>query len=466
MRQNKLLLTLVFALCIPAVVLVAFNGAPAQANVTAQATATVQATAVPPAAVQSFAAIVSPGSDRVLFLVLNLQPDGQAELVADTLDDNPPVTQEGVWKENDSTVTLTLTSQDGRALASPVTLVFARNADRLDATEYETATYGDRGLFFTLRDRVDEKISSTPRAYVTLDLAAGFPLDPFFVSVNGGGELDASALSDTCHGYIHSNPTVVVNWTGAADMVRAFTYSDADPVLIVQTPTGEFLCADDANALALDSQLEIAKPAQGRYRVWIGSAEPNQLLPTVLVLTARPDVKLFNFQLGDLVKRPPVPEENSALPASTQTNTVTDAIARFTGEVGGPLGATPLTKQVSSAGTVAAFDMDFDAARCNGYIMGTPDYVFEISTAPTEFTAHFSSEQDATLIVVGPNGGVYCNDDSEQGVNQNPAVTVTKPETGRYAVFVGRIEQDTPVTGTLTISTDPNAAPAVLPPSN
>jgi len=45
-------------------------------------------------------------------------------------------------------------------------------------------------------------------AFLSLDLAAGFPLDPFFVSVNGGGDLDASTLSDECTGYINELPIV------------------------------------------------------------------------------------------------------------------------------------------------------------------------------------------------------------------------------------------------------------------
>src|SRR5262245_20002239 len=58
--------------------------------------------------------------------------------------------------------------------------------------------------------------SQAPTAYVTLNLAAGFPLDPFFVSVNGGGEVDASTLASGCTGYVNTEPTVTLNWTGEA----------------------------------------------------------------------------------------------------------------------------------------------------------------------------------------------------------------------------------------------------------
>ena len=52
---------------------------------------------------------------------------------------------------------------------------------------------------------------------VTLDLSAGFPLDPTFVSVNGGGEVDASLLSKSCKGFVNRQPVVTVKWAGQAE---------------------------------------------------------------------------------------------------------------------------------------------------------------------------------------------------------------------------------------------------------
>ena len=42
--------------------------------------------------------------------------------------------------------------------------------------------------------------SNAKRALLSLDLEAGFPLDPFFVSVNGGGDLDAAILQKVARG--------------------------------------------------------------------------------------------------------------------------------------------------------------------------------------------------------------------------------------------------------------------------
>ncbi|MBI4674165.1 MAG: hypothetical protein HY741_21175 [Chloroflexi bacterium] len=225
------------------------------------------------------------------------------------------------------------------------------------------------------------------------------------------------------------------------------------------------MCGDDHHLLVLDSQIEIANPPPGKYNIWVGSAAPKQLLPTILVLTARPDVNLNMFELGALVKRPPLPPAHPGATRTLPAKIVTEAIARYKGAVGGPVGATPLKQVVKSAGEIAAFDIELSGVQCNGYIADTPDYVFDVSTAVDQMTILFEGKQDAALLVAGPDGGVACNDDSAEASNTNPRVQVVKPKQGRYAVFVGRLNKDAPVEGAIIVTTDPNATPPVLPPS-
>lgn len=465
MKRFRIVMAFGVCLSLLFVLTMALSGAPVLARSNAQATAT--PTPAPAAETQDqiFVTLVPGTAGPSQMVVLTLKPDGQAEMVTDPLGDEPPVTQVGTWSSDGGSVTLTLTGTTERAFDQPAKIVFKQEAEQLVATDLDTSVYGANGLTLYQRDAVEAKIAAWKRAYVTLDLAAGFPLDPFLVSVNGGGELDAGILGENCHGYIDANPTVTVHWSGQADLVRAFTYSDADPVLVVQTPDGKILCGDDASKLVLDSQVEIANPPAGTYNIWVGSSQPKQLLPTILVLTAQSGVNLGNFDLGSLVKRAPLPLSEGALPHALQANTITEAIARFKGTVGEPLGAAPLTQQVSNEGDIAAFDVDFGDATCNGFIAATPDYVFDVSSDLDQFTVYFEGKQDASLLVVGPDGTVYCNDDSVQATNTNPGVTLAKPKQGRYAVFVGRINQDAPVAGTLTVTTAAAAAPQVLPPS-
>lgn len=436
------------------VVVYAFAGAPAFAQPPAQTTATPAANASD----QTYVTLLPSATGATRMVMVVLKAAGSVNLVTDPIGPDPAVTQVGTWKASGDTVTVTITGDGTKTLDKPLTIVFKRDDERLTATDYDKTVFGDKGFTLYLRDAVEAKLAALNRAYVSVDLNAGFPLDPFLVSVNGGGELDSSILNTKCRGYINPNPTLTVNWTGNADLVRAFTYSDADPMLVIQTPDGKFVCSDDAGSVLLDPQIEINKPSPGKYNIWVGSAAPKQLLPTILVLTARTDTTAGNFQLSDLVKRPAMPQASNALPHALQAKIVTDALARYKGTVGGPLGATPLTQDVKSAGDIAAFDIDLGSARCNGYIGDTPDFVFDVNSATDQMMVWLVSKLDASLLVVGPQGAAYCNDDSGPG-NMNPSVRLQKPAQGRYGVFVGRLNQDAPVEGTITVTTDPKATP-------
>lgn len=454
MSQIRTLLPLVVITALVLIAVVAFGGgAPVLAQPNLQATATPAANA----SGQTYVTLLPSAAGATRLLVITLSSDGKLNVVNDPIGSDPAVTQVGTWKADGDTVTLTITGDGKVNLAKAVTVVFKRDGENLVATEFDKSIFGDKPFTLYQRDAVEARLAALNQSYVTVDLAAGFPLDPFLVSVNGGGDVDASILNTNCKGFINGNPTVTVNWTGKTDLVRAFTYSDADPILVIQTPDGKFLCGDDTGTLVLDSQIELANPAAGKYNIWVGSSAAKQLLPTILVLTTRPDVNLGTFQLGQLVKRPPQPVTGPQ--GALQAKIVTEAIARFKGTVNALTAAKALTQNVKSAGTLGAFDINFGDVKCNGFIADTPDFVFDISSATPQAAVFLQSKQDASLLVVGPDGKVFCNDDSADG-NSNPLLKLVQPVQGRYAVFVGRLNQDAPVEGTLTVTTDANAAPS------
>ena len=211
---------------------------------------------------------------------------GAAELTS-SYTDQAPIVQTGTWQDNgDDTLTVTLTDVDGKKMAKPTVIKFKREGAFLNAAEYDKAIFGAEGLKLNLAADVARKVGP---ALVTLDLAAGFPLDPTFMSLNGGGEVDASLLGPDCKGYINRNPVATVNWTGAADMLRAFFYSDSDSTLVVLTPDGKLVCNDNANEQLLDPVLDIKNPVPGKYRIWVGSAANRQRIPGILVLTTKPE---------------------------------------------------------------------------------------------------------------------------------------------------------------------------------
>lgn len=303
----------------------------------------------------------------------------------------------------------------------------------------------------------------SPRAYIMLDLAAGFPLDPFFVSVNGGGDVDASTLDASCSGYINEDPTVSVNWTGSVPFIKSFVYSDHDPVLVVEQPDGTFLCNDDANSLLLDPVIQLTEPITGVYNIWVGSYSPRQLLPGVLVITARENVNLGTFGLGDLVQRDPIPETLHR-PIHEQDMTVLLDSLNAAAATRLPAGLPAAPVEVTGGGDVPAFDLPLTDRICNGFIGREPSYMFDWAGEAENLRVLFEGAQDTTLVILTPNGAVLCADDAEAGANLNPVVDIPTPAPGNYAVFVGAFIPNAPVTGALTI-TDSAEAPDILAPA-
>ena len=81
-----------------------------------------------------------------------------------------------------------------------------------------------------------------------------------------------------------------------------------------------------------------------------------------------------------------------------------------------------------------------DAARissgCAGFITSAPDVrlVYEAGSLPLILSV--ASRSDTTIVVNGPDGRWYCDDDG--GVNGlNPAVRFAHPASGRYEIWVG-----------------------------
>lgn len=302
-----------------------------------------------------------------------------------------------------------------------------------------------------------------PLAYLTLDLEAGFPLDPFVVSVNGGGPVEASTLAEGCAGYLPTDPTLTVNWSGGADFVEAFYYSDHDPVLVVQTPDGQYLCNDDANVLLLDPVVEIPNPEPGRYNIWVGSADAEQLIPGFLVITTQPEVNVGSFSLAGFVKRAAIPENLLEVAEVRKTQNPAEQLARANLKITSlTAGGDAVTQNVEAAGDIAVFDIPNVSLQCNGYVSVLPNFAFDWTGDAENLRVFFESEQDATLFVVLPDREVLCNDDAEAQANLNPRVDIPNPAEGRYYVYVGRLDQEEPVEGVLTITESAEAMPAVL----
>jgi hypothetical protein len=306
-----------------------------------------------------------------------------------------------------------------------------------------------------------------PSAYLTLDMAAGFALDPFLVSLNGGGEVDASTLDPACIGYINDQPVLTARWEGSVDVLRTFFYSDSDATLVVQGPDGSYLCNDDSAENVLDPEVDITAPVTGTYRIWIGSFDANQLIPGLLVITGRTDFGLADFDPSALVERDPIEPEvemaetSDEAMAAKEAVTTTEEIA--TDAVIAP--NTTVTASIVASGTVPSFEVTGDDVVCGGLLGDVPDFVIDVPAGLPALRILFEAEQDTSLVVVHAEEGSFCADDSADLANANPVLDIEAPAPGYYGIYVGRFFDDEPVEGTLIVTTDSALAPAILAPA-
>lgn len=87
---------------------------------------------------------------------------------------------------------------------------------------------------------------------------------------------------------------------------------------------------------------------------------------------------------------------------------------------------------------------------CVGKIASRPDVVLQYDSSGGLLSFSFVSSGDTSLVINGPNGRNYCNDDTN---GLNPVVTWRSAPSGQYDIWIGAVGE--PASGTLLISESP-----------
>lgn len=73
---------------------------------------------------------------------------------------------------------------------------------------------------------------------------------------------------------------------------------------------------------------------------------------------------------------------------------------------------------------------------CRGFVANAPDFDLYYQAGNTfPLAISVTSNSDTTLVINGPDGRWYCDDDSGGGLN--PSVVFNNPGTGLYDIWVG-----------------------------
>lgn len=125
-----------------------------------------------------------------------------------------------------------------------------------------------------------QDLSARP-TYETVTLTSGFTNDPYNVSVQSGGSIDASGVGSPCTGFIASAPDVRLNYQSGSLPLYLSSSSEADTTLIVNAPDGQWYCDDDTGE-GLNPLVTFLKPQSGQYDIWIGTYASADFRPAIL----------------------------------------------------------------------------------------------------------------------------------------------------------------------------------------
>lgn len=124
----------------------------------------------------------------------------------------------------------------------------------------------------------------------------------------------------------------------------------------------------------------------------------------------------------------------SALAATTAL--AQDASATATsGSVRASAGFTPdpISVSIVSGGNIDASRL---GGSCTGMIARAPDYEFTYTAGSYPLTFAVASGGDTTLVINGPDGRWYCDDDSS---GLDPIVSFSSPRSGTYDIWIGAV---------------------------
>jgi hypothetical protein len=102
---------------------------------------------------------------------------------------------------------------------------------------------------------------------------------------------------------------------------------------------------------------------------------------------------------------------------------------------------------VVSGGSNDASDL---GGSCVGAISGNPDVVVNFDSSGGTLSFSVVSDSDTSLVINGPDGRNYCDDDTN---GLNPVLTWSTAPSGQYDVWIGAV--GTPAAGTLLVSESP-----------
>jgi hypothetical protein len=261
-----------------------------------------------------------------------------------------------------------------------------------------------------------------------ISLRAGFTPDPYVVNVRAGGNINAQRLGGECAGFIANAPSFQLEYNAGNYDLTFLSESSADTVLVINGPDGSWHCDDDGGD-GRNARVVFNNPSSGYYDVWVGNYRRGGAVPARLLVTEL-DGGGSSGNSGS-APPPPPPPPPSPRPSSGSPDTSAPPIS---GRVSLRSGFTPDPHRVpvTAGGTLDASQL---GGNCRGRISVAADYEVSYTAGSLPLIFRTQSSTDTVLVINGPDGRWYCDDDS--GGNRNALVRFNNPRGGTYDIWVG-----------------------------
>ncbi|GAA0611619.1 hypothetical protein GCM10009422_03140 [Brevundimonas kwangchunensis] len=260
---------------------------------------------------------------------------------------------------------------------------------------------------------VQAQDASATATYGSVRLSAGFTPDPHSISLTAGGSIDATNIGSPCRGSIARAPDYEVTYTSGSMPLYFYVNATSDTTLVVNGPDGRWYCDDDSNG-GVNPQVTFNTPRSGTYDIWVGTYGGGTTPATLFVTELSTDGGNGN---------------------TNNSGGYPNASLRATfGEITLNSGFQPDPRRVSltAGGNIPASNV---SSSCTGSIATAPDYQITYNAGSLPLSIRTEAGRDTTLVVNGPDGQWYCDDDSAGSTNAR--VYFAKPASGTYDIWVG-----------------------------
>jgi hypothetical protein len=249
----------------------------------------------------------------------------------------------------------------------------------------------------------------TAMAQQRLGLAGGFMPDPMSMQLTVTGAVAADDWVRGCPGWVSEAPPLTISLSNPVEPLRFSLLGDGFESLVVAGPDGIYRCApvDDTGSAAV----RVDPMLSGDYAIWpalVGAGD--SALAEIQISERDPD-------LGD--------------PGGAVGTLVADASPAFGSHALSDDGYFEVDITLSGG----AWAYEVAGGDCTGQIdPSRPDIVLSLDAAEDSLAIGVVSGVDTTLVVRGPDGQVYCNDDT---YGFDPEVSLTNATAGDWAVWAG-----------------------------